>query len=104
MVFPVNVPKSVYSYDYGSQVQFPELNVTYSYLYREDLSPVALVEFNENAGVGTSASNVRYVKPFNSKTQLSNNTWVGTPFVHSFIYNDGIQSGVQGFKLGWKEA
>ena len=98
-VFPNNVPKSTFSFDAGSQVQFPELNVTYTYIYKEDLSPVALTEFNENAG------NVsKHVSTFNTKIGLSGPTWVGTPFVYSFEYSKGLQSGIHGLKLGWKKA
>ena len=50
-VFPHNVPKSVYSYDFGSQVSLPELSITYSYIYKEDLSPISLIEFNRNTGI-----------------------------------------------------
>ena len=42
-VFPNNVPKSAYSYDFGSSINLPELSVNYSYIYKEDLSPVALM-------------------------------------------------------------
>lgn len=101
-VFPNNVPKSVYSFDFGSPVSFPELSVTYSYIYKEDLSPVALIEFNENAGV-INGTNTQYVRSYESKYGHSGHSWVGTPFVYSFTYSNGMEHGVQGFKLGWKK-
>ena len=101
-VFPNNVPKSAYSFDAGSQVQFPELNVTYSYIYKEDLSPVSLVEFNENASV-SAGSNQQYVKNYDTDTATSGSTWVGKPFIYSYEYNNGLEY-VQGFKLGWKKS
>ena len=98
-VFPHNVPKSAFSFDFGSPVSFPELSVNYSYIYKEDLSPVALMEFNENAGVSSSGSST-HVKNYETEFGHSGKTWVGTPFVYSYNYNDGLQT-CQGFKLGW---
>lgn len=100
-VFPHNVPKSVYSYDFGSQVSLPELNVTYSYIYKEDLSPISLIEFNQNADINEATT--QRVTSYEQQLGHSGKTWVGTPFVYSYTYNNGLQSNVQGFKLGWKQ-
>lgn len=102
-VFPHNVPKSVYSFDFGSRVSLPELSVTYSYIYKEDLSPVALREFNMNAlgDNNPTAKNMHYITNYNKHLLHSNTTWVGVPFVHSYYYDNGLQKNVQGFKLGW---
>lgn len=98
-VFPHNVPKSAFSFDFGSPVSFPELSINYSYIYKEDLSPVALMEFNENAGVSRSGF-ASHVKNYETSFGHSGKTWVGTPFIYSYNYNGGLQT-CQGFKLGW---
>ena len=101
--FPHNVPKSVYSYDFGAQVQFPELSVTYGYTYKEDLSPVALIEFNKNSNIAPGQSTT-YVKNYNTQLGTCGPTWVGKPFIYSYMYNNGAEDNIQGFKLGWKKA
>ena len=102
-VFPQNVPKSTFGWDAGSTVSLPEVSVTYSYIYKEDLSPVALLEFNKNAGVSPGTKPIR-INNYNAKEGLNGTTWVGAPFIYSYNYNDGIYSDNQGFKLGWKQA
>ena len=100
-VFPQNVPKSSLSYDAGSQVQLPELSVTFGYIYKEDLSPMTLVEFNNDAGVGKSAS-VSYVPTYNEQLGHSGKTWTGVPFVSSTWENNGITNNSYGFKLRFR--
>lgn len=100
--YPLNVPKSVYSYDFGSRVEFPELQVSYNYIYKEDLSPTALVEFNMNAGTNGNKT-YDYVPAYNATLGQCNTTWVGTPFISSFEYSNGLSSKVQGFKLLYRK-
>lgn len=100
-VFPQNVPKSSLSYDAGSQVQLPEMSVTFSYIYKEDLSPMTLVEFNNDAGVG-KATSVSYVPSYNERLGHSGKTWTGVPFVSSTWENNGITNNSYGFKLRFK--
>lgn len=99
--FPTNVPKSVLSFDTGSQVQLPDMNVTFSYIYKEDLSPATLVEFNKDAGLSGNG-NVTYLPNYNAKLGHSGRTWAGVPFVSSYTYNNGITSNAYGFKFRFR--
>ena len=98
--FPVNVPKSVLSYDRGSQVAQPEVSVTYNYIFKEDLSPQALVEFNEDAGLKSSDNTydtygyhyvpVQQWGNHGENTLHTGSTWVGNPFIQSVVRNDDL--------------
>lgn len=91
-VFPLNIPKSVYSYDSGSNVNLPEVTVNYAYFYKDDLSPLTLVEFNENTG---GKNNFKYASLYEPKIGTLGRTWVGPPFIESYDNGDGER----GFKL-----
>lgn len=100
-VFPVNVPKSSLAYDAGSQVQLPDMSVQFSYIYKEDLSPATLVEFNRDAGLENS-SNVTYIPTYNDRLGHSGKTWAGVPFVSSYESTNGIVTNSQGFKFRFR--
>ena len=93
--FPVNVPKSVLSYDRGgSPVSQPEVSVTYNYIFKEDLSPQALVEFNEDSGLKYVDGNehVMYRPTYEPYTLHTGTTWVGCPFIESHNRIDGLNN------------
>ena len=100
-VFPTNVPKSAFSYDIGSPIQLPELQVSFSYIYKEDLSPATLVEFNRDAGLSNN-SNVSYLPIYNATLGHSGKTWSGVPFVTSYTGSNGITNNSNGFKLRFR--
>ena len=100
-VFPVNVPKSAFGFDMGSQVKFPELNVSFIYIHREDLNPMTMVEFNNNAG-GDSLG-YKYLTNYERELGHSGKTWVGVPFVSSYRYNNGVMSNAYGYKLRYRK-
>lgn len=83
--FPANVPKSTFSYDFGSNVQFPDVSVTYNYIYKSDLSPQALVEFNQDGGAGKIP--FQYAPTFvKSKYNYDVGcySWAGVPYVATY--------------------
>ena len=100
-VFPLNVPKSALSFDAGSNVQLPEMQVSFAYIYKEDLSPATLVEFNDDAGL-TGMTNISYVPTYDATLGHSGKTWAGVPFVSSFRGNNGINSNSYGFKFRFR--
>lgn len=95
-VFPLNVPKSALSYDSGNKITFPEYSINYNYFYKEDLSPMALVEFNENSG-GLD-SNFKYREIYEPTLGTVGKTWVGAPFIESGTNPDGTHV----FKLRYR--
>lgn len=105
--FPVNVPKSSFSFDSGSQVSFPELSVTYNYIYKSDLSPRTLVEFNHDGGDNNLS--YEYLPTYAGQYKdHSGSTWAGIPYVQSFRYDSGISNlnggRVMGLKLRYRES
>lgn len=98
--FPVNVPKSVLSYDRGSQVQFPEVSVTYNYIFKEDLSPQALVEFNEDSAIAKNGLKNIYEPIYRPQKLHTGSTWVGLPYVQSVAKNSPLgNAGAYDLKL-----
>ena len=88
--FPLNVNKSVFSYDAGSQINHPELSVTYAYFAREDMSALTLNEFNNNAGGNTTG--FKYRSNYIPSLGVSGNTWANAPFVEVVTENTGMGS------------
>lgn len=86
--FPLNVNKSVFSYDAGSQLNHPELSVTYAYFAREDMSALTLNEFNNNAGGDTS--NFKYRANYIPSLGVSGNTWANAPYVETITQGNGM--------------
>lgn len=99
--FPVNVPKSTFSYDSGSQVSFPEVSVTYNYIYKSDLNPRTLVEFNHDGG--DSTLDYKYIPIYagdlNDKYSMTHcaKTWAGIPYISSEVTDVG-QLGISSYR------
>ena len=100
-VFPISVSKTIFSYDEGSLVQFPELNVTYGYFTREDFSPFAITEFNNNS-LGTS-NNFEYIMDYEKKLGHSGKTWAGVPFIEATEETNAFGGTSDIFKLRFRE-
>lgn len=86
--FPLNVNKSVFSYDAGSQLNHPELSVTYAYFAREDMSALTMSEFNNNAG--GNVTNFKYRSNFVPSIGVCGNTWSNAPFIQTITQSDGM--------------
>lgn len=86
--FPLNVNKSVFSYDAGSELNHPELSVTYAYFAREDMSSITINEFNNNGG-GVN-SGFRYKANYIPSIDAQGNTWANAPFVEAITQPTGM--------------
>lgn len=86
--FPLNVNKSVFSYDAGSELNHPEISVTYSYFARDDMSVIALNEFNNDSG-GIS-SGFKYKANYVPLLDSYGNTWSNAPFVEQIKVPNGL--------------
>ena len=95
--FPLNVNKSIFSYSGETQINHPNLNVSYAYFAREDMSTVNLAEFNNNAG----GVNSNYMYKANYIPQLGScgNTWVGAPFVSKLNVQTGFMKDATLYQL-----
>lgn len=87
-VFPINVNKSIYSFDSGSPLHMPEQNITFAYFHRKDLSPDIIVEFNNHSKLP-----LNYKLDYESKLGHSGTTWSGAPFVEVQHISNGTLSG-----------
>lgn len=96
-VFPLNVPKSQFSYDDGSMVTLPEISVNYAYFLKDDLSPITLVEFNKNTG--NASGGLNYLSNYIPKMGGIGKTWSGVPFIESGT----SQTGANTFKLRFRK-
>lgn len=99
--FPLNVNKSIFSYDAGSQVSHPDINVTYAYFARDDMNPITLTEFNNNSGGLTSS--FRYKANFIPSKGISGNTWSNAPFVQGIKVKTGFLADAELFALRFRE-
>lgn len=80
-VFPTNTGASALSWDNGSPIgDTPKLNIRFSYSYKKDLSPVSLIEFNNNAKI-LKASDAVSENSFNVNLGQSARPYVGAPFI-----------------------
>lgn len=77
-VFPTNVPSSAFSFNEGSPVHVPDIQIQYAYSFKEDMNPLALAEFNRNSSAN---ENFEYVPIYNVNTFKCNGTIVGPPFI-----------------------
>ena len=91
-VFPTNYPSSAFSFNEGSPVHVPEIQIQYSYAFKKDMDPLELAEFNRN-----SPQNFSYVPVYNEDTFRCNRTISGPPFI------DTEDGGIT-YKLRFREA
>lgn len=75
-VFPINVNKSIYSFDDGSPIHFPEQNITFAYFHKQDLDPRIIVDFNKHSQLPFI-----YKADHEDKLGHGGTTWSGPPFV-----------------------
>lgn len=101
--FPLNVNKSVFSYDVGTQIQHPELSVTYAYFAREDLSPTTLNEFNNNSGGISNGFTYRanYIAEKGGPDSCGK-TWSNAPFVQAITRKNGFDLDSELFALRFR--
>ena len=108
--FPTSVNKSVFSYDEGSLVTFPSVNITYEYWLRKDWEPDTIVDFNINAGIPEELavtmngfSSDQHIEPhmdeYIASLGHSGRTWAGPPFIEAFIDYDGSDKPIQRFRI-----
>lgn len=99
--FPLNVNKSVFSYDAGSELNHPELSITYAYFAREDMSSMTINEFNNNAGALNTGFKYRanYIPSINA----SGNTWSNAPFVQLTTRDTGMDRNAKLYTLRFRD-
>lgn len=100
--FPLNVNKSVFSWDIGTQIQHPELNITFAYFAREDMSPTTLNEFNNNSKGAPNGFKYKNVIGPNGGVNGPGNTWSNAPFVQQINRPDGFGNQSELFALRYR--
>ncbi|MCM1218696.1 MAG: hypothetical protein NC548_29765 [Lachnospiraceae bacterium] len=112
--FPTSVNKSVFSYDEGSLVSFPSVSVTYDYFWRKDWDPDSIIDFNIAAGMNESTAiamngsanqpKAMYLADYIPALGHAGRTWAATPFIESFLEDDGSGKRVQRFRIRFHPA
>lgn len=91
-VFPTNTGASALSWDNGSPIgDTPKLNIRFSYSYKKDLSPISLIEFNNNAKI-LKASDAISENSFNVNLGQSTRPYVGAPFIELKLGDTTLKS------------
>jgi len=98
--FPLNVNKSIFSFSGETQINHPNLNVSYAYFAREDMNLINLHEFNNNAG-GVSNS-FRYKANYIPSLGGGGNTWSDAPFVNKISVQNGFMNNSELYILRYK--
>lgn len=80
-VFPINTGASALSWD-GSPMgsETSKLSLRFKYCYKRDMSPISLIEFNEQSGITGSKIPVAE-NSFNPNFNHSSRPYVGAPFI-----------------------
>lgn len=87
-VFPINTGASALSWNIsdvpGKNI---DLNITFQYAYKRDMSPIALMEFNNCAGINKllDNENLQYNSSYNLRIAQSDRPYVFTPFIRMTI-------------------
>ena len=100
--FPLNVNKSVYSYNGDTAINHPNLNVTYAYFAREDLSLVNLVEFNNNSNANNTS--FKYKAEYIPALGASGQTWSGPPYVAKIKRPTGFDRDAELYALKFSQS
>jgi hypothetical protein len=85
-VYPTTIPSSQYSWQHGENLSPSEIQVSFSYSWKQDFDPRDLVAFNYNAKLGTD--NYKYSRIYDTDLLMNGPIWVGTPFIE--FVDDGV--------------
>jgi hypothetical protein len=87
-VFPMNTGANALSWDINTPIgDAPKLNIRFSYSFKKDLSPISLIEFNNNAGIMDSSDAISE-NSFNTNLGHSSRPYVGAPFIQMDLNNE----------------
>ena len=94
-VFPVNTGENVFSWDSGTLLAKPEINIKYMYSFKSSMDPLILHEFNEL----TSASR-KYKYSYDANNLFGGSTLTHAPYIK---LDDTDVVGNQIYRLMWVE-
>ena len=88
-IFPVNTGASALSWDINKPIgDSPNLNITFKYSFKKDLSPISLIEFNN-----LSNAPIISVNSFNPNYNHSSRPYVGLPYIEMKLATPTLVSG-----------
>jgi len=94
-VFPLNDGSSVLNYQNGSDSisKAPVLNIKFAYSFKRDMSPISIVEFNNNCGVAGDpiASNQKFDSFSEDKAGMSTRPFVSRPYIDVVLGNPQLK-------------
>ena len=78
-VFPITTGAGALSWDHDQPVGgSPKLNISFAYSFKRDMSPISILEFNNNARADSS---MVAEESFDPAYNHSSRPYVGTPFI-----------------------
>jgi hypothetical protein len=97
-VFPANTGANSLSWDASTPIgTTPKLSIKFNYSYKKDLSPISLLEFNDNAYV----SGIQTSEPgFNGDLGHPDRPYVGAPYIALSLGNPSLRSGGVNYNQG----
>ena len=97
-VFPTNTGASALSWNLGDSIcDTPKLNIKFKYSFKRDMSPISLMEFNDIANVGKSAS---WVPAYSSSTNECARPFVGKPYIQLKLKSPQLIPGSLNYSRG----
>lgn len=88
-VFPISTGASALSWELGQEQGTPKLDITFAYSYKADLTPIALEEFNYNAGEISG----QWVPSYDIDMPGSARPLVGCPYIELVDKEPEIKAG-----------
>jgi len=96
-VYPTTIPSSQYSWQHGELLSPNEIQVNFTYSWKQDFDPKDLIAFNYNAR--QTNSNYEYSRIYDTELLMPGPTWVGSPFIEFVRSRDGEEPS---YKLRFK--
>lgn len=101
-IFPESTGVNALSWDLNDGIgNRPRLSIPFRYCWKKDLSPISLIEFNENAGI--SDEDIISNNSFNVNYGHSSRPFVGAPYIE-FDMSDNINLKMNGVNYGHKDS
>lgn len=82
-IYPTSTGSSAMSWngDNSASNSQPNLSIPFRYAWKKDMSPISLLEFNQNAGVTGNGEKIVYERSWNRHANTSGRAFVCTPYI-----------------------
>ena len=98
-VFPVNTSENTFSWDSGTLLAKPEINIKYMYSFRSSMDVISLMEFNDLIKSNSVVEKVTY----DSNNLHTGSTLTHAPYIKGVDVNEENTEGRKIYRLIWLE-